>query len=211
VAEVLAAAHRRGLAHRDIKPDNVFLHRAGGEEVVKVVDFGIAKFFGDPDGTAAARLTRTGEYMGTPSYSAPERMHCEADDGRSDVFSLGALLYQMVCGAPPWTRPEQLKMTLGEELYTPPRPMAEFRPGVPPALEDLTRRALRWSWRDRPTAAEFAAELARLEGGLDDSVPDGPRPPPPEPAPTDVTPGTVPAPASGVVHEPSEQPSGADS
>ena len=84
VADVLAAAHRQGILHRDIKPDNVFLHRTeSGEEVVKVVDFGIATFFGGQHDTAAPRLTKTGEYVGTPSYVAPERMRGDPDDGRS--------------------------------------------------------------------------------------------------------------------------------
>lgn len=71
VANVLAAAHTSSLVHRDIKPDNIFLHQDGDDEVVKVVDFGIATFFGAADETAAERLTRTGEYLGTPTYVAP--------------------------------------------------------------------------------------------------------------------------------------------
>src|SRR5262249_37832929 len=113
VADVLGAAHRQGILHRDIKPDNVFLHHVGGAEVVKVVDFGIAKFFGDSAGAATDQLTRTGEFIGTPSYVAPERFAGGADDGRSDVFSLGALLYEMICGASPWTPEQQLKRIMG--------------------------------------------------------------------------------------------------
>src|SRR6185369_4379146 len=109
VAEVLAVAHARGIVHRDIKPDNIFLHHEGDEEVVKVVDFGIATFFGDSEQTAAERLTRTGEYLGTPTYVAPERMSGEGNnDGRSDVFGVGAVLYEMLAGAPPWTKQEYL-------------------------------------------------------------------------------------------------------
>lgn len=79
-------------------PDNVFLHRdTDGQEVVKVVDFDIARFFAGPQNTSRERLTRVGEYLGTPRYIAPERIRCEPDDGRSDVYSLGMLLYELLC------------------------------------------------------------------------------------------------------------------
>jgi serine/threonine protein kinase len=166
VAGVLAAAHRQGILHRDIKPENVFLHRAGGEEVVKVLDFGIAKFLGDTPGAANAGLTRTGEFMGTPSFIAPERVKGGADDGRSDVYSPGAMLYQMVCGALPWGEQHLMKVVLGVIDEEPLAPVGSYRPGVPPELEALIRRALAWSPADRPTAEEMAASLAALAGDL---------------------------------------------
>jgi serine/threonine protein kinase len=169
VADVLAAAHREGIIHRDIKPDNVFLHHDNGTQVVKVVDFGIATFFGGRQETGAERLTRTGECIGTPSYVAPERMAGGADDGRSDVFSLGAMLYEMICGNAPWTRDQQRQMAAGLTYDLEPMAMSRFRPGVPPELEDLVRQALDRDTVRRPTAADFAAALARLEAELDDA------------------------------------------
>ena len=169
VADVLAAAHRQGIVHRDIKPDNVFLHNTGREEVVKVVDFGIAKFFAGPNGTGGEPLTRTGEYLGTPRFVAPERVRGGADDGRSDVFSLGALLYELVCGASPWTKDQERQRAAGLALDAPPQPMSRFRRGVPPALEALVRRTLALTPAERPTAAELAAELVALAPILDNT------------------------------------------
>lgn len=169
VADVLAAAHARGILHRDIKPENVFLQDAGGGRLVKVVDFGIAKFLGESRDTDRANLTRTGELYGTPLYVAPERHAGEADDGRSDVFSLGAMLYAMICGAPPWTREEQLHALVGLAKDLRPRSMHRVRPGVPPELDDLVRRALAWDRGQRPPAHEFAAALRELAPRLDDA------------------------------------------
>jgi serine/threonine protein kinase len=177
VAEVLAAAHRRGVLHRDIKPDNIFLHHAGGREVVKVVDFGIARFFSPSAETGPGRLTRTGEYvMGTPSFVAPERLSGGPDDGRSDVFSLATTLYQMVCGAYPWTRQQLARLASGDEGDLSPAPMGLHRPGVPAVLEELVRRAVAREPAVRPTALEFSVALARLAESLED-VPAPPRPP----------------------------------
>ncbi len=169
VADVLAAAHRQGIVHRDIKPDNVFLHDDAGQEVVKVVDFGIAKFFADPQSTGSDPLTRTGEYLGTPRFIAPERVLGGAIDGRSDVFSLGALLYELVCGTSPWTKEQERQLAAGVVLDARPQPMGRFRRRVPPALEVLVQRALALDPADRPTAADLAADLAALAPTLDDT------------------------------------------
>lgn len=172
VADVLAAAHRQGIIHRDIKPDNVFLHNEAGEEVVKVVDFGIAKFFAGPQSVGGEQLTRTGEYLGTPRFIAPERIHSSApDDGRSDVYSLGTLLYELVCGVSPWAPEQERQIAAGLKFTAPPRPMSRFRRGVPPELERLTISALAWDPAARPTAEELANALAALTPTLDDKAP----------------------------------------
>jgi hypothetical protein len=167
VADVLAAAHRLGILHRDIKPDNVFLHTADVVEVVKVVDFGIAKYFADPHGPGESRMTRTGAYiLGTPSFVAPERLLGEPDDGRSDVFSLGATLYEMICGSSPWTRQQLLRIASGTADDVQPMPMARFRHGVPAELEALVRESLAWDPAGRPTARELALALDELADDL---------------------------------------------
>jgi hypothetical protein len=177
VADVLAAAHRQGIVHRDIKPDNVFLHNDGGEEVVKVVDFGIAKFFAGPQSGGAEPLTRTGEYLGTPRFIAPERVRGGIDDGRSDVFSLGALLYELLCAASPWTKEQERHLAAGLPCDATPQPMHRFRRGVPPELERAVVRALSWDAAGRPTAEELADALAALVPALSDTPVRAPRDP----------------------------------
>ncbi len=186
VADVLSAAHRQGIVHRDIKPDNVFLHHdAAGQEIVKVVDFGIAKFFAEPQDEC---LTRTGEYVGTPRFIAPERVRGGADDGRSDVFSLGALLYELVCGASPWAPEQEREIAAGLALSLRPRPMSRFRRAVPAELSALVERALAWNPIDRPTAEELANALAALAPTLDDTPPLPPPEPTRDPDATDLLP-----------------------
>jgi hypothetical protein len=169
VADVLAAAHRLGIVHRDIKPDNVFLHHDDdGAQVVKVVDFGIAKFFAGPHG--GEQLTRTGEYLGTPRFVAPERMCRDAtDDGRSDVYSLGSLLYELICNTSPWTNEQERLIAAGLAMNPQPQPMYLFRRDVPPELERLIRQTLVWKAADRPVAEDLAAALATLAPTLDDT------------------------------------------
>ena len=151
VADVLAAAHASGIIHRDIKPNNIFLQRHEGREVVKVVDFVIARFFTGPECYAGTRLTQPGEYLGTPRFIAPERVSGEADDGRSDVFSLGALLFEMICGVSPWSREQERQMSLGLVLDYRPRPMLPYRADVPQSLEVLVGRSLSRDPADRPS------------------------------------------------------------
>jgi serine/threonine protein kinase len=102
---------------------------------------------------------------------APERVRGWADDGRSDVFSLGALLYEAVCGTSPWTEDQEREMGAGVINDTRPKPMSRFRRGVPPALESVIERALAWDASERPTAEELALELAALAPTLDDTPP----------------------------------------
>jgi serine/threonine-protein kinase len=96
-ASALGAAHARGVVHRDLKPDNLFLTRRGGRDpFVKILDFGIAKVVG---GDRGGYKTRTGVIVGTPQYMAPEQCSGKAEiDGRADVYALGMILYQALCG-----------------------------------------------------------------------------------------------------------------
>jgi eukaryotic-like serine/threonine-protein kinase len=155
---VLAEAHQVGILHRDIKPANIFLHRSRLGETVKVLDFGIAKLL---DGGHS--LTVEGGIVGTPAYMAPERFRGAALDGKSDVYSLGVLLYQMLSGRLPFTGPDAdllavAMMHLNEE----PAPLET--PGVSAAVEDVVRAALAKDPAHRPGALELGMALARACG-----------------------------------------------
>jgi serine/threonine protein kinase len=158
VCEMLAAAHEAGLVHRDIKPDNVFLHRPpGGEEIVKVLDFGIAKLVADAEEPGARTLTRN--FVGTPSYVCPERLGGLDYDGRADVYSVGVMLYRMLSGRMPFplARDNPFAAALEAIEHDPP-PLDVL--ALPPALADLAMRALARQPSMRPTAGELATALA---------------------------------------------------
>jgi DNA-binding response OmpR family regulator len=158
VLEALAAAHRAGIVHRDIKPGNVFLHQAGGQEVPKVLDFGIAKIAG-----AAAlqqRVTLEGWIVGTPVYMAPERFGAEETTGEADVYSVGIMLFQMLTGRLPFDADsDPMAVAMKHKHDEPPR-LRALRPDAPAAVEEAILSALRKQPRQRPTAAELAARLA---------------------------------------------------
>src|SRR5262249_15543506 len=99
---------------------------------------------------------------------------------RSDVFSLGTMLYQMICGALPWSREHQVRMAWGLAQNAPPTPLARYRPGVPPELEALVARTLAWKPDERPTARELADSLDPMGGALEDGPADRVQQPPSE-------------------------------
>lgn len=152
MAKALGAAHDKGIVHRDIKPDNVMLTSPYGEQdFVKVLDFGLARFAeGAPDERHA--LTATGLLLGTPDYMAPEQAEERAIDGRTDLYALGCVLYQILTGAPPFTATTPLRV-LYKHLHEPPRPPSELNPLVPPALDALILRLLAKSPDERPATA----------------------------------------------------------
>ena len=132
VAEALAAAHHAGLVHRDIKPANVLLC---GDGRVKVADFGIAKAVTDAD------LTQPGLMIGTAKYLAPEQVRGETVDPRTDIYSLGIVLYEMLCGRPPFTADTDAATALAR-LHRDPLKPRQVRAGVPKVLEDIVCRAM---------------------------------------------------------------------
>ncbi|HEX3152392.1 MAG TPA: serine/threonine-protein kinase [Gemmataceae bacterium] len=167
VAEGLAAAHAKGLIHRDIKPGNIFLEAPNGR--VKLLDFGLARAAStEPDATD--KLTCTGLVVGTPSFMSPEQARGEALDGRSDLFSLGAVLYLLCTGREPFagTTPTAILTALAVDRQQPAR---EVNPKVPDALSDLIDRLLAKKPADRPaTAKEVVQSLRQIERGMTDAI-----------------------------------------
>ena len=103
ICDVLAKAHFAGVVHRDIKPPNIFLHHGPAGEIVKVLDFGIAKLVGDAAGSEYMTMTLEGDLLGTPAYMAPERLSNRPYDGRADVYGVGVMAYQMLTGVLPFS------------------------------------------------------------------------------------------------------------
>jgi len=158
VADALSYAHAHGIVHRDIKPENILL--ANGHAIV--ADFGIAKAVSE---AGATRLTATGMSVGTPIYMSPEQAAGEPDlDGRSDLYSLACVLYEMLAGQPPFTGPTAANV-VHQHLTVDARPVSQLRPAVPAPIADMLARALAKNPADRfSPAAQFAAALVPLAG-----------------------------------------------
>lgn len=154
----VGAAHRRQIVHRDLKPDNIIVLPPDGEgerETAKVVDFGIAKL---RDHATMHTLTQAGTLIGTPYYMSPEQCRGEPLDARSDVYSLGAVLYEMLAGVPPFTA-ASITGVVAKHLTETPPPFARVA-GVPHALEEVCLRALAKDVDARqPEATTLAREL----------------------------------------------------
>jgi serine/threonine protein kinase len=158
VTSGVEAAHRHDITHRDLKPSNIILTRDhDGQMLAKVVDFSVAKLKeGTTSGTA---LTATGSLIGTPRYMAPEQCADNKTDSRSDIYSLGIILYEMLAGRAPFEGPTTTAIAI-KHIQSPPPPVEEFRPDAPPLLRSLIEQSLAKSPSERPqTAQEFAARL----------------------------------------------------
>lgn len=159
VLQALDYAHRRGIVHRDMKPENVLISEEG---IVKVADFGIARLMDDP---ASATTTRTGTTVGTPQYMSPEQVASSRVDGRSDLYSAGVMLYELVAGQPPFvaTETDGPFTLMAKHVQAPPKPPSLFRPGLNPELEHIILKSLAKTPEERfQTGAEFDADLSRV-------------------------------------------------
>ncbi len=161
VAGALAAAHARGIVHRDLKPDNIYLvpnEMIPGGIQVKLLDFGIAKL---ADEQAAGFKTQTGALMGTPAYMSPEQCMGRSDlDHRTDLYSLGCILYHVMCGRPPFTSDQGTGVMIAAHLRDPVPDPRTFNPSLPPALIAVVMRLLEKEPQARfQTAAEVRSAL----------------------------------------------------
>jgi serine/threonine protein kinase len=189
-AEALSHAHERGVVHRDIKPGNILVARDGR---VKVTDFGIGRF------TAASTsdLTRTGQMIGSPAYMSPEQVRGEKLDGRSDLFSLGVVLYELLTAVRPFPG-ESITTLVYQILHTEPRDPLELKANLPASTREVMARLLAKQPEKRPAdAGAFIRELARIERFQRESEvtrravvtapsPAMAEPPPPPPSPPEV-------------------------
>jgi len=152
IAEGLAAAHEKGIVHRDIKPENIMIRKDG---IVQVMDFGLAKLRG------ATRLTKEGSTVGTAGYMSPEQIQGADTDHRSDIFSLGVLLYEMLTGQPPFKGIHETAVSY-EVVNVDSQPMSSIKVEIPPELDAIVLDCLEKDPNERTQAAsQVALELKR--------------------------------------------------
>lgn len=168
VCSVLIRAHAAGVIHRDIKPENIFLHAGPDGEVVKVLDFGISKLLdAELAGQQERSKTMTGMFMGTPAYMSPERISGGPSDVRSDVYSIGVLLYEMLCGRMPFARSDAgLAAALSDHLTKPPQPLRAYNAEVPESLERVVLSTLAKDPAQRPQMDVLLVALQLVANSL---------------------------------------------
>ena len=177
IASALAVAHEKGIIHRDLKPENLFLT---ADRRVKILDFGLAKLAGEATDNGAIHrtlkhLTSAGIVVGTPGYMSPEQVRANPLDHRTDIFSLGAVLYEMLTGRPAFECDSAVE-TMHAVLNVDPPPLSSIVPDIPPALEEIVRHCMEKNPRERFQSARDLAFQLRMLGDAQSSVADRTRP-----------------------------------
>lgn len=163
VCSALDEAHAQNVVHRDLKPDNIIVRTSANGVHVKVLDFGIARL---RDAGDAGNLTQTGSVMGTPHYMSPEQCLGEELDGRSDIYSIGVLLYEMLAGIVPFNSPTSMAVVV-QHVNTTPASIRVLNVSIPASVEAVVMRALAKRREGRPqTARALADELSAAATGL---------------------------------------------
>jgi serine/threonine-protein kinase len=166
----LAEAHAKGIVHRDLKPANLFFAKSGtqaapGDEIVKVLDFGVAKLLEPPGGDVDLAQTQAGVVVGTPCYMSPEQAQGKALDPRSDLYAMGIILFELLTGRPPFTD-ETNVLVMARHVKTAPPAMSEVAPTahIPAEIEEAVFCALAKDPRRRPASADaMIAQLTSAE------------------------------------------------
>lgn len=152
IADALSYIHSHGVVHRDLKPENIMV---SGDDRIKLIDFGIA----GKEGARRLTFAKLSQVMGTPDYISPEQVKGKRGDGRSDIFALGVMFYEMLTGKTPFQGPNPFAI-MNDRLLNNPVPPRELDPSISPQLQEIIYRALERDPKNRyATAAEFAHDL----------------------------------------------------